>query len=404
MKTKLILVSALLVFTMYLNAQKYENLALTPPIGWNSWNKFAQNVDEKMIREIADAMVTTGMKDAGYEYIVIDDYWHGKRDTLGFIHPDKDRFPSGIKALADYIHSKGLKFGIYSCAGHETCGHQPGSRGFEYQDALMYAKWGVDYLKYDWCSTKYMNTKEAYPTMSKALKAAGRPIVFSLCEWGSSHPWEWAGEVGHLWRTTGDIYNCFDCVDDHGNWKAFGVLQIMEMNQKLRAFAGPGKWNDPDMLEVGNGMPANEARSHFSLWCMMASPLIAGNDLRAMDAETISILTNKDMIAVDQDSLGIQGFRFEVKDSVETWLKPLAKNAWALMYFNRSFSPKTIMVDWKNVQITDTLTRKVLNTTQKNIHLLRDLWQNKEIGNTKKPFKKTIPARDVVCLKVYRKD
>ena len=154
MKTKLILVSALLVFTVYLNAQKYENLALTPPMGWNSWNKFAQNVDEKMIREIADALVATGMKDTGYEYIVIDDYWHGKRDSLGFIHPDKDRFPSGIKALADYIHSKGLKFGIYSCAGHETCGHQPGSRGYEYQDALMYAKWGVDYLKYDWCSTK----------------------------------------------------------------------------------------------------------------------------------------------------------------------------------------------------------------------------------------------------------
>ena len=196
-----------------------------------------------------------------------------------------------------------------------------------------------------------MNTREAYPTMSKALKAAGRPIVFSLCEWGSSHPWEWAGEVGHLWRTTGDIYNCFDCVDDHGNWKAYGVLQIMEMNHKLRAYAGPGKWNDPDMLEVGNGMPANEARAHFSLWCMMASPLIAGNDLRAMDAETISILNNKDMIAVDQDSLGIQGFRYEVKDSVETWLKPLKKNAWALMYFNRSHSSKKIEINLKNMQI-----------------------------------------------------
>jgi alpha-galactosidase len=176
----------------------------------------------------------------------------------------------------------------------------------------------------------------------------------------------------------------------------------MEMNQKLRAFAGPGKWNDPDMLEVGNGMPANEARAHFSLWCMMASPLIAGNDLRAMDAETISILTNKDMIAVDQDSLGIQGFRYEVKDSVETWLKPLKNNAWAIMYFNRGYTPKPIEIDWKNVQITDTLTGKVLNTTKKNTHLLRDLWLNKEIGNTKKTFRKTIPARDVVCLKVYQ--
>jgi len=401
-KFKLSLVALLITFSLSLFSQKYENLALTPPMGWNSWNKFAQNVDEIMIREIADAMVTSGMQDAGYEYIVIDDYWHGERDSLGFIQANKKRFPSGIKALADYIHSKGLKFGIYSCAGHETCGHQPGSRGCEYLDALMYAKWGVDYLKYDWCSTKYMNTKEAYPTMSSALKKAGRPIVFSLCEWGSSHPWEWAKEVGHLWRTTGDIYNCFDCVDDHGNWKAYGVLQIVEMNEKLRKYASPGAWNDPDMLEVGNGMVANEARAHFALWCMMASPLIAGNDLRSMDAETISILTNKDMIAVDQDSLGIQGFRHEVKDSVETWYKPLKNCEWAITYFNRSYYPKQLIVDWKLLNIKDPDFNYTLTTTAKNVFLIRDLWLKKEIGNTKKTLMRTIPARDVICLKLHK--
>lgn len=384
------------------HSQKFENLALTPPMGWNSWNKFAQNVDENMIREIADAMVTSGLKDAGYTYIVIDDYWHGERDSLGFIHPNKDRFPSGMKALADYIHSKGLKFGIYSCAGAETCGHQPGSRGYEYQDAYMYAKWGVDYLKYDWCSSKNLNSIGSYTTMSEAIKKAGRPIVFSLCEWGSTHPWEWATTVGHLWRTTGDIYNCFDCIDDHGNWKAYGVLQIVEMNEKLRAYAGPGHWNDPDMLEVGNGMPYNEAKAHFSLWCMMAAPLIAGNDLRDMDAETMAILTNKEMIAVDQDSLGKQGFRYETKDSVETWIKPMSNGTCAVMYFNRSHSSKNIVIDWRNTEVKDSISGFNFKTDKKEIYKIRDLWLRKDIGLTKKTIKMNIPPRDVLCLKIYK--
>ena len=208
--------------------QKFQGLALTPPMGWNSWNTFACNVDEVLIREAADAIVASGMKDAGYQYVVIDDCWHGKRDSLGFIHPDPQRFPSGMKALADYVHSKGLKFGIYSCAGDQTCGGHPGSRGHEYQDAITYAQWGVDFLKYDWCNTDGLNSVGAYTTMSKALRAAGRPVVFSLCEWGDTKPWEWGKDVGHLWRTTGDITDCFDCEVNHGAWsgceKAFILL------------------------------------------------------------------------------------------------------------------------------------------------------------------------------------
>src|SRR3954467_6693618 len=202
-------------------------VALTPPMGWNSWNKFGCDVNEALIRETADAMVASGMKDAGYLYINIDDCWHGQRDAQGFIQPDPKRFPSGMKALADYIHSKGLKLGIYSDAGDKTCGGHPGSRGHEYQDALTYAKWGIDYLKYDWCNTDKLSAPGQYTTMRDALATAGRPIVFSLCEWGNNKPWDWAGDVGHLWRTTGDITNCFDCVLDHGTWKQWGVLQIL---------------------------------------------------------------------------------------------------------------------------------------------------------------------------------
>ncbi len=214
--------------------QKFENLALTPPMGWNSWNKFADKVNEDLIRQTADAMVSSGMKDAGYEYINIDDTWEGTRDSEGFIQADPKKFPSGMKALADYVHSKGLKLGIYSDAGAKTCGGYPASRGHEYQDALMYAKWGIDYLKYDWCGCEDLNAKGAYTTMRDALHAAGRPIVFSICEWGSNKPWEWAGNVGNLWRTTGDIYPCFDCKQDHGTWYSWGVLQILDQQEGLR--------------------------------------------------------------------------------------------------------------------------------------------------------------------------
>lgn len=393
----------LLAGILSVTAQKFEGLAKTPPMGWNSWNKFACNVSEKLIKETADAMVATGMQDAGYEYIVIDDCWQIGRDSLGFIVADSERFPSGIKALADYIHSKGLKFGIYSCAGDKTCGGRPGSRGYEYQDALMYAKWGVDYLKYDWCFTENLNGKGAYITMSKALKQAGRPIVFSLCEWGDNKPWLWAKEVGHLWRTTGDIYNCYDCVEDHGTWKSFGVMQILDKQEGLRQYAGPGHWNDPDMMQVGNGMSYNQERAHFTMWAMLAAPLISGNDLRSMSQQTLSVLTNREVIAVNQDSLGIQGFRQEVKDSVETWLKPLADGSWALVYLNRSKSPKSITVDWKSFKIFDELSGRTFDTTSKDLFIIRDLWLKKDIADTRKPLLVTIGVEDVLCLKITKK-
>jgi len=383
------------------NYTKYDGLALTPPMGWNSWNKFACNVDEKMIKEIADAMVATGMKAAGYTYINIDDCWHGDRDSLGFIHPDAKRFPSGMKALADYVHSKGLKLGIYSDAGSQTCGGRPGSRGYEFQDAQTYAKWGIDYLKYDWCNTEGLKAEGAYKTITAALRKAGRPIVLSICEWGNDKPWEWGQSVGHLWRTTGDIYNCFDCVEDHGTWKSFGAMQILDKQEGLRQYAGPGHWNDPDMLEVGNGMVVNQDRAHFSMWAMIAAPLIAGNDLRKMSAETINILTNQEVIAVNQDELGIQGFKETVKDSVETWYKPLKNGDWAVCFLNRSKSPKTIDMNWQASVVKDSFAKRELNAMN-TVFKLRNMWTKKDLGTTKKALKAVVPAQDVLMLRLIK--
>lgn len=390
---KWFLVWSLFTFTS-LFAQKYAGLALTPPMGWNSWNKFGCDVNEDLIRSTADAMVASGMQAAGYRYIVIDDCWHGQRDADGFIQPDPVRFPSGMKALADYIHSKGLKFGIYSDAGWKTCGGRPGSRGHEYQDAQQYARWGVDYLKYDWCYTDDLNAKGAYITMREALAAAGRPILLSLCEWGTSKPWEWAAEVGHLWRTTGDITAIFDGIEDHGSWKSLGVMQILDLQEGLRNYAGPDHWNDPDMLEVGNGMTAAEDRAHFSMWCMLAAPLMAGNDLGSMSPETRAILTNADAIAVDQDALGIQGFRYSAIDSVEVWFKPLVHNAWAVCFLNRSRLSKSVVFDWKTEKISDTLSGRNIDFASSAFRL-EDLWAHKENGSTRRPFSAVISSHDV---------
>ncbi|HDQ44221.1 MAG TPA: glycoside hydrolase family 27 protein [bacterium] len=381
------------------SGQKFEGLALTPPMGWNSWNHFACDVNEQLIRETADAMVATGMKDAGYRYIVIDDCWHGERDSLGFIHPHPGHFPSGMKALADYIHSLGLKFGIYSDAGWKTCAGRPGSRGREYQDAMQYAAWGVDYLKYDWCYTEGLNAEGAYLTMRDALYEAGRPIVFSLCEWGNHEPWKWGRDIGHLWRTTGDIAVLFDGYVDHGAWKSWGVLQIIDMREGIRQYAGPDHWNDPDMLEVGNGMSVNEDRAHFSMWCMLAAPLMAGNDLRRMSRETLEILTNKEAIAVDQDSLGIQGFRAYVIDSVDVWAKPLMGGDLAVCFLNRGKKPKRIAFDWKKHPIVDDFAEKEFRFDQTE-YRLRDLWKKKNIGTTGKVLRFEIPSHDVLMLRL----
>ena len=380
-------------------AQKFEHLADRPPMGWNSWNTFACDVTEKDVKAAADAMVSSGMRAVGYQYVVVDDCWHGERDQAGFIQAHPKRFPSGMKALADYVHARGLRFGLYSDAGWKTCGGRPGSRGYEFQDALTYARWGVDYLKYDWCNTDKLNAEGAYLTMSRALRAAKRPVLLSICEWGNNEPWKWGAEVGHMWRTTGDITSCFDCVVGHGNWKSRGILPIIDLQTELREHAGPHHWNDPDMMEVGNGMSTGEDRAHFSLWAMMAAPLIAGNDLSTMSQTTRAILTNREVVAVDQDRLGIQGFVWLERGDLQVWAKPLARGALALAFVNRGRSPETVEVVWTDHVIKDDLNKRHFDLG-KHTYRIRDLWSHKHRGTTRKPLRTTLPAHDVMMLRL----
>jgi len=385
MKKILLFLALFLVSVSY--AQKFEGLALTPPMGWNSWNKFGCDVSEKLIKEIADAMVSSGMKDAGYEYVVIDDCWQVGRDENGNIIPDLERFPSGMKALADYIHSKGLKFGIYSDAGTKTCQGRPGSRGYEFQDARTYAAWGVDYVKYDWCHTGTQNAQASYKLMRDAIYKAGRPVVFSLCDWGLSKPWLWAKDVGHLWRATDDIMDCWDCGDNRNN---AGFTILLDRVADIYSYSGPGHWNDPDMLEVGNsGLTVSESRAHFSLWCVLAAPLIAGNDLRNMSDETIEILTNKEVIAVDQDSLGKSGIKVRDDGDLEVWVKQLADGGRAVVLFNRGKTTEPIRVSWTELGYPEHLKATV-----------RDLWKHENLGKFKGEFVADVPPHDVVMIRV----
>ena len=329
---------ALTLFTQAKSAAP-QQVAQTPPMGWNSWNYFSEKVDDKGVRAAADQIVATGMKDAGYIYVNIDDTWEGQRDASGVLHTNS-KF-SDMKALADYVHSKGLKIGIYSSPGPKTCAGYEGSLGHEEQDAKMYAGWGIDYLKYDLCSFRSAVMQEqapndraaqmrlmhaAYDKMGKALKATGRPIVYSFCQYGWDAVWEWAPALGgNLWRTTGDI---------NPHWDR--IYTILSQQAGLEKYAGPGHWNDPDMLEVGNGkMKYNEYLTHMSLWAILAAPLLAGNDLSQMSAETKSILLNKDVIAIDQDPLGKQGDRVSAEGPFEVWSKPLKDGSIAVGLFNR---------------------------------------------------------------------
>ena len=366
-------------------------VALTPPMGWNSWNKFACDVNEDLVKSAADAMVSSGMKDAGYQYIVIDDCWQVSRDAIGNIVADAKKFPSGIKALADYVHSKGLKFGIYSDAGTKTCQDRPGGRGHEYQDALMYASWGVDYLKYDWCSAGTQDAPASYETMAAALKATGRPIVFSICEWGTHKPWLWGAESGgNLWRTTDDITDRFEgrVKWPDGNCCSNSVLSILDQEMELYSYAGPGHWNDPDMLEVGNGgMTNTEYRTHFSLWCLLAAPLMAGNDLANMSAETRAILTNREVIAVDQDPLGAQGRRVKKDGDSEVWSKEMKDGSRAVILLNRGASENEISVAWSDIGYPEYLSASV-----------RDLWAAKDLGKFTGSFKASVPSHGVVMV------
>ncbi len=379
-------------------AQKFSELALTPPMGWNTWNTFAANIHENLIHETAETMIASGMRDAGYVYIVLDDTWATKeRGAAGELVADPQKFPNGMKALGDWLHARGFKFGIYSCAGPRTCADYPGSWGHEFQDARLFASWGVDYLKYDWCNAGTADARDAYKRMRDALHAAGRPVVFSICEWGQNKPWEWAGDVGHLWRTTGDI---FDSYDGRKGWE-MGWKRILDLQYELvpssgadgiGKYAGPGHWNDPDMLEVGNaGLSLAEARAHFSLWCVIAAPLMAGNDVRHMTPEIRAILTDRDVIAIDQDSLGKQGFRAlaEPSKSIEVWARELSNGEWAVCALNTSATAADLTVTWDRFR-----------WFLKGDYALHDLWTKQAAGDTRAPTTVHVASHDVVLFRL----
>src|SRR5271170_7507412 len=367
--------------------------ALTPPMGWNSWNYFAGKVDDKGIRAAADQIVATGMKDAGYTYVNIDDTWEGERDANGVIHTNS-KFPD-MKALADYVHSKGLKIGIYSGPGNKTCAGFAASLGHEEQDAKTYAEWGIDYLKYDLCSfipdvmqkqephdkaAQMRLMFEAYVKMGNALKATGRPIVFSLCQYGWDSVWEWAPALGgNLWRTTGDI---------EARWQS--IYDIASQQAGLADYAGPGHWNDPDMLEVGNGeLSMAENRTHFSWWAMLAAPLLAGNDLPNMKPEVKAILTNKDVIAIDQDTLGKQGKRAYSDGEVEVWTRELQGGALAIAVINVGsdrYSTHPFHLDLDKLGLSGSQTGK-------------DLWTGKTVTLTdQQPIE--LPSHDILLVRL----
>ena len=368
-----------------------STLAATPPMGWNSWNHFAGHVTDADVRTAADELVSTGMRDAGYIYVNVDDTWQGTRDASGELHPNS-RFPD-MKALGDYIHSKGLKFGIYSSPGPKTCGGYAGSFEHEAQDAKMYASWGVDFLKYDLCSfDDNMHQAElehpndpnaandlmiaAYRKMGDALKATGRPILYSLCQYGVDQPWKWGPGLGaNMWRTTDDID------DTYGRMIAIGFSQA-----GLSQYAAPGHWNDPDMLEVGNGgMSTDEYKTHMSLWVILASPLLAGNDLSKMTQADKDILMNKDAIAIDQDSLGKQGDRLYESGDIDVWTKPLSGGRVAVGLFNRSWSVRDASVDLTKIGFANGAN-------------LKDVWQDENLGHHSGIFTSRLPKHGVTLL------
>ena len=367
-------------------------LAATPPMGWNSWNKFAGNITDTLVRGIADAMVSTGMQAAGYQFINIDDMWQAaNRDSSGNIVPDGTKFPNGMKALADYVHSKGLKLGVYSDRGTKTCSGRPGSYSYETKDAQTYASWGVDYLKYDNCSPAAgSNIQTDYTNMANALKATGRPIVFSVCAWWF---YDWETSIGQLWRTGTDIKDNWtsfiSLLNNNGGWSS-RYSGASYGSPGLAQYAGPGHWNDPDMLEVGNGgMTDTEYQSHFSLWAIMAAPLIAGNDLSKMSAATKDTLTNADVIAVDQDPLGVQGKPISTSTTLEVWSKKLSgTQTYAVVLFNRTAASADIAVTWSSLGMTSTSAT------------VRDLWSHTDLGSTATQYTATVPSHGVVMLKV----
>lgn len=373
-----VLAAALAVSCPQLRAQ--NGVAMTPPMGWNTWYGFMCKVTDPDVRAQADLMMKNGMKAVGYEYVNIDDCWQGQRDANGEIHPNS-RFPD-MKALGDYIHSKGLKFGIYSSPGPKTCAGYEGSYGHEEQDAMTYAAWGVDFLKYDWCSGadvyKPNEMQAAYKKMGDALRQTGRPILFSLCQYGLEKVWTWGASVGgNMWRTTGDL--------DY-NYARFSLVGF-EQNG-LQRFAGPSHWNDPDMLLVGLGkISDDEARTQVSLWSLLAAPLIASADFRKISGATLAILSNPEVIAVDQDAAGIQGRRTTEQGPLDIWMKPLADGSKAVGLFNRGEDAAPITLYLKDVGLGESAK-------------VRDLWARKDLGTFEKSFTAWVPRHGVVMIRV----
>jgi alpha-galactosidase len=333
-------------------------------MGWNSWNRFGVKINEQLVLETAEAMVSSGMRDAGYHYVVIDDGWMApERDRNGDFVADPEKFPSGIKALADQIHALGLRFGIYTDAGTRTCQDLPASLGYEFRDARRFAEWGVDYVKVDWCHTQGMGPRALYAKWAMALHAARRPIVLSICEWGRARPWEWAGGIGHLWRTSWDI---------QPEWSS--ILTILDRQAELHPYAGPDHWNDPDMLEVGNGeLTADQSRAHFALWSVLAAPLMAGNDLRMMSDEVREILIAPEIVAIDQDAAGTQGRRITRDGDVEVWMRPLGMDGdRAIAVLNRGSAAHTVRVELESLGVG-------LRTHVR----VRDLWQRTDVRDAR---------------------
>jgi len=355
-------------------------LAATPPMGWNSWNHFGCNITDADVRAQADAMATNGMRDAGYSYVVVDDCWQGGRGKDGILFPNS-KFPD-IKKLADYIHVKGLKFGIYSSPGPLTCAKHEGSFQHEEIDAKTFAAWGVDYLKYDWCSAKTVYQAEEQPKvfrrMGTALRETGRPIIYSLSNYGMNDIWIWGPSTGaQLWRTTGDIAPYFE-----------SILAIGFGQAGMERFAGPGHWNDPDMLEIGNGRIAEDvSRFHQSLWCLLSAPLMAGNDLSTMTDSTREILTNHEVIAIDQDPIGVQAHRIYADGPIEVWMKPLADGDVAVGLFDKGNSPAQASVSLRELGLPE------------NAHL-RDLWQHADAGIAHRSITEMVRPHGVVLLRV----
>jgi alpha-galactosidase len=360
-----------------------DGLAPTPPMGWNSWNRFGVKIDEHLVVETAEAMVESGMRDAGYRYVVIDDGWMAsERDRGGDFVADPDKFPRGIKALADRIHALGLRFGIYTDAGTKTCQGLPASLGYEFRDARRFAEWGVDYVKVDWCHTNGMGPRALYAKWAMALHAARRPIVFSICEWGRSRPWEWAGEIGHLWRTTWDILP---------DWSS--ILTILDRQSELSSFAGPDHWNDPDMLEVGNGdLTPDQSRAHFALWSMLAAPLMAGNDLRAMTDEVREILISPEIVALDQDPVGRPSRRIRRDGDIDVWVRGLAAEGRdAIAVLNRGTVSREVRIPLGAIGVAPRTHVRV-----------RDLWQRADVGEARREIVATTRPNSATVLGIAR--